>query len=294
MRGRRGGWATVLLAGAAAVIGLGPLLLVTAGPAWAFTAPVRIGEKPGADGQFEFAPTVVVIDVDDKVLWTNKSPKRHTVTSSAGNGSFDSGGIPPGGQWERRFTIAGTYTYHCEVHPDMVGRIEVGAPPATTTTTSPPTTTTTAPPPTTTAPPAPTTTAPTTTTTAPRSPAGSQPAPPVPSSAPAPPPTLATSSTTTIPSTTTTTAAPPTTVTSAPAPPPGEGEAAPPGPAPETPPPTEAAPPADEGDEMPAAAGPRRGSGGDVDVATVGMVSALVAVGAFAAWTLIRVRPGRI
>jgi hypothetical protein len=45
---------------------------------------------------------------------------------------------------------------------------------------------------------------------------------------------------------------------------------------------------------MPAAAGPRRGSGDDVDAATVAMVSALVAVGAFAAWTLIRVRPGRV
>jgi hypothetical protein len=45
---------------------------------------------------------------------------------------------------------------------------------------------------------------------------------------------------------------------------------------------------------MPAAAGPRRSSGDDVDAATVAMVSALVAVGAFAAWTLIRVRPGRI
>jgi plastocyanin len=282
----------VVLAGAAAVTGLGPLLWVTAGPAWAFTAPVRIDERSGSTDQFDFAPTAVVIDVDDKVLWTNKSQKRHTVTSSAGNDSFDSGQIPPGGQWERRFTVAGTYTYHCEIHPDMVGRIEVG-PVTTTTTTAPPSTTTTAPPTTTTtAPPTTTTAPPSTTTTAPRSPAGPPPVPPVPNSAAAPPATLATSSTTTVPPTTTTTAPPPTT-TSAPSTLPSFGEGS--GPAPETPPVTEAAPPADEGgDEMPAAAGPRRGSGDDVDAATVAMVSALVAVGAFAAWTLIRVRPGRI
>lgn len=289
----------MLLAGAAVVVGLGPLLWVTAGPAWAFTAPVKIDERAGDSDKFEFAPTAVIIDVDDKVLWTNKSQTRHTVTSSAGNGHFDSGQIPPGGQWERRFTMAGTYTYQCEIHPDMVGRIEVGAP-ATTTSTAPPPTTTTVPPPPppppTTAPPTTTTTeAPTTTTSAPRPAAGApaQPSPPVPSSAPAPPPTLATSSTTTGPPTTTTTAAPPTTVTSAPTPAPGDGEAAPPGPAPGTPPPTDPAPPPEErGDE--AAAGARRGSGGDVDAATVAVVSALVAVGMFAAWTLIRVRPGRI
>jgi plastocyanin len=294
VRGRRGGRATLLLAGAAAAVvaGLGPLLWVTAGPAWAFTAPVKIDERAGDSDRFEFAPTVVIVDVDDKVLWTNKSQTRHTVTSSAGNGRFDSGQIPPGGQWERRFTVAGTYDYQCEIHPDMVGRIEVGKP-ATTTSTAPPTTVTSAPP--ATAPPTTTTTeAPTTTTSAPRPAAGApaQPSPPVPSSAPAPPPTLATSSTTTGPPTTTTTAAPPTTVTSAPPAVPDDGEAAPPAPAPETPPSTDPAPPDERGDE--AAAGARRGSGDDVDVATVAMVSALVAVGLFAAWTLIRVRPGRI
>lgn len=285
----------MLLAGAATVSGLGPLLWATAGPAWAFTAPVKIDERAGGGDTFEFAPTAVRVAVDDKVLWTNKSQTRHTVTSSAGNGQFDSGQIPPGGQWERRFSIAGTYTYQCEIHPDMIGRIEVGEP-ATTTSTDPPVTTTTAPPPTTTttAPPTTTTTeAPTTTTSAPRPAAGvpAPPVPPAPRSAPAPAP--ATSSTTTAPPTTTTTAAPPpTTVTSAEPVVPGEGEAAP-GPAPETPPSTEAAPPSDRSDDE-AALATRRGSGDGVDAATVAMVSALVAVGLFAAWTLIRVRPGRI
>jgi hypothetical protein len=81
-------------------------------------------------------------------------------------------------------------------------------------------------------------------------------------------------------------------VTSAPPVVPGEGEAAPPGPAPEAPPSTEAAPPADKADDEAALA--RRDSGDGADAATVAMVSALVGVGLFAAWTLIRVRPGRI
>jgi plastocyanin len=290
VRARRGGWAAVLLAGAA---GVGPLLWVTAGPAWAFTAPVKIAERAGSN-EFEFAPTVVTIDIDDKVLWTNKSGARHTVTSDAGSVRFDSGQIPAGGQWERRFTTAGTFTYHCEVHPDMVGRIEVGSPAPTTT--APPPTTTTAPPTTTTTASAPTTTEPpTTTTTAPRPAAGppAQPLPPVPSSAAAPPPTLATSSTTTTMPSTTTTSAPPPTDTTAPPTLPGEGETVPPTSAPEAPP-TTAGPDSDTGDEVSSAAGPTRRNGGALDLGAVMMVSALVAVGVFAAWTLIRVRPGRV
>ena len=289
MRARRGGWAAVLLAGAA---GVGPLLWVSAGPAWAFVAPVTIVDRSADESAF--SPDVVTIKLNDKVLWKNDSDAkdRHTVTSDPGSFRFECSEMAKGGQCEKRFTVVGTFTYHCEIHPKMVGRIEVVDPSAPTTT-APPPTTTTAPPTTTTTAPVPTTTAPpTTTTTAPRPAAGppAQPLPPVPSSAAAPPPTLATSSTTTMPaSSSTTTSAPPTTVTTAPPTLPGEGVAGPP--TPEAPP-TTAAP--DTGDEIPAAAGPIRRDGGELDVGAVLMVSALVAVGAFAAWTLIRVRPGRV
>jgi plastocyanin len=281
----------VLLAGAA---GVGPLLWVTAGPAWAFIAPVHIVDR--APGEYAFSPNVATIKKGDKVLWKNDSDakERHTVTSDPGSFRFECEQMPKGGQCEKRFPVAGSYTYHCEIHPAMVGRVEVEDPSAPTTTTTAPAPTTTAPPTTTTTTaPAPTTTAPptTTTTTSPR-PAAGQPLPPVPSSSAAPPPTRATSSTTTIASTTTTTAAPPTTVTTAPPTLPGEGEVAPPTSAPDAPP-TTAGPSVDTGDEIQTAAGPRR-NGGQLDLGAVAMVSALVAVGVFATWTLIRVRPGRV
>lgn len=297
MRGRRG-WAAVLLAGVAGVATVGPVLWLTAAPAGAFTAGVTINDKPKPDpkGAGVFNQPVTPIHVNDRVLWTNKTQNKHTVTSDPGSLSFDSGDIPGGGQYELRFSTAGTYTYHCTIHPSMVGRIEVTDPSATTTTTAPapPPTTTTAPaPPPTTAPPAPpTTAAPTTTTGPPRPPAAvPPPAPPVPNSAPAPPP-LASSSTTTVPSTTTTTV-PPTTATSAP-PVLAGGEGGPPSSAP-APPPTTAAPNAgDNGGKIPIAAGPPAGSGGHLDVTATALVAALVAVGAFGLWTLIRFRPGHI
>ncbi|HZQ80294.1 MAG TPA: plastocyanin/azurin family copper-binding protein [Acidimicrobiia bacterium] len=298
MRGRRG-WAAVLLAGVAGAAGSGPVLWLTATPAAAFATNVAINDKkpPDPKGTGVYNQVVTQIHVNDHVIWTNNTPNKHTVTSDPGSLSFDSGEIRPDGSYELKFTTAGTYTYHCTIHRGMTGRIEVTDPSATTTTTAapPPTTATTAPaPPPTTAPaPPPPTAPPTTTTTAPpRPPAavGPPPAPPVASSAQAPPP-LASSSTTTLPSTTTTTA-PPTTATSAPPLLAGGADGGPPPSAPATPPSTAASRPA--GDTTQVAAGPPTGSGGHVDKTAVALVTALVAVGLFGLWTLIRVRPGAV
>jgi hypothetical protein len=45
---------------------------------------------------------------------------------------------------------------------------------------------------------------------------------------------------------------------------------------------------------MPVAAGLAAATGGKLDVEAIALVTALVAVGAFGCWTLIRVRPSRI
>ncbi|MCA1843784.1 MAG: hypothetical protein LC792_11490, partial [Actinobacteria bacterium] len=212
-RGYRRGWAAVLLAVTGGLAGLGPVLLATAQPAWAFTAPVDVLKLGG--GKFAFDPKVIEINVNDKVLWRNtKTDQRHTVTSDPGVAPFDSGEVPPGGSFEWKFKTKGTYTYHCEHHSEMTGTIEVKDPndPVTTTTQPPPTTATTAPPTTPpTAPPPPTTTEPPTTTTTAAAPPPAGIVPPVPASSAAPPPAPTSSS---VPSTTTTTTAPPTTPSS--------------------------------------------------------------------------------
>ena len=286
MRARRGRWAAGLLAAAAGMAGLGSGLLATAQPAWAFVGTVDIYDRA-------FSPKITEIEIDDKVLWRNRSDQRHSVT--ADSGEFDYVFGARGAQEERRFQRSGTYTYHCKFHDGMTGTIVVRDPnaPTTTTTTAPPPPTTTAPPSTTTtAPPTTTTTAPpsTTTTAPPRPPAE---VPPVPSTAAAPPPTLATSSTTTLPpSTTTTTAVPPTTATSAPPAPSGDQVASPSTSAPV--PPTTEATAGGTGDDLKTAAGRPGRSDGSLDAGAVALIALLVAVGLFGAWTLIRVRPGRI
>ena len=286
MRARRGRWGALLVAAAAGTAGLAPVLLATAQPAWAFVDRVNI------DGR-AYSPKLTEIDMGDGVIWRNQTDEPHSVTFDSLKWDEELG--VRGREAERRFPNAGTFTYHCKFHDGMKGTVVVNDPdapttttttkPSTTTTAKPTTTTTTAPPPTTTAPP-------TTTTTAPPRPPAEVPPPPVPNTAAAPPPTLATSSTTTLPPTTTTTAAPTTTTSAPPAPPAGE-QVAPPSTSAPAPPTTEATTGDTGGDEK-AAVGRPAGSDAELDFGAAVLIALLVAVGLFGAWTLIRVRPGRI
>jgi plastocyanin len=47
----------------------------------------------------------------------------HTIT--ADNGSWDSGSLGKGQSFSQVFTQAGTFTYHCAVHPSMKGTVVV-------------------------------------------------------------------------------------------------------------------------------------------------------------------------
>lgn len=48
----------------------------------------------------------------------------HTITFD-NEWSLSDPSLQPGGTWEVKFTTAGTYQYHCSIHPNMVGTIVV-------------------------------------------------------------------------------------------------------------------------------------------------------------------------
>ena len=54
---------------------------------------------------------------------TNRDAAPHTWTSDTG--AWDSGNLDTGASASHRFDTAGTFTYHCEIHPSMTGRIVV-------------------------------------------------------------------------------------------------------------------------------------------------------------------------
>jgi len=79
------------------------------------------GEHGGA-----YAPSDVSVTLGTIVTWVNEDSQPHTATAV---GAFDSGPIPPnGGRWAWVASIAGTFTYHSLIQPNMAGKITVVVP----------------------------------------------------------------------------------------------------------------------------------------------------------------------
>jgi len=71
---------------------------------------------------FSFNPNGLTVKVGTKVTWTNHDSVTHTVT--ANQGAFNSP-VLPGSSFSFTFTKAGTYAYHCMIHPYMMATIVV-------------------------------------------------------------------------------------------------------------------------------------------------------------------------
>src|SRR5712692_1214642 len=87
-----------------------------------------------------YAPEKVSIKSGESVRWVNDGETVHSVSTAASNAqnpkdaampkgavSFDSGFIPPGGDYSYTFTVPGTYRYFCLPHEraGMVGVVVV-------------------------------------------------------------------------------------------------------------------------------------------------------------------------
>ena len=101
---------------------------------------VSIQSRAETRGSSAFAPSPFTLSLasDGSVKWRNgdvgttggaygsgaTSGTTHTITSDT-QGLFDSGSLAPGATFEHTFTAAGTYPYHCSIHPTMTGVIVV-------------------------------------------------------------------------------------------------------------------------------------------------------------------------
>ncbi len=74
---------------------------------------------------FAFQPQSVSVSAGTMVTWTNNDTAPHTSTSDTG--AWNSGTLTTAGTYERVFSTAGTYPYHCAIHPSMLGTIIVTA-----------------------------------------------------------------------------------------------------------------------------------------------------------------------
>jgi len=69
------------------------------------------------------SPFSISLATQTTVKWGNSDGTTHTVT--ADGAAFTSGNIGSGGSFTHTFTTAGTYNYHCSIHPTMTGTIIV-------------------------------------------------------------------------------------------------------------------------------------------------------------------------
>jgi plastocyanin len=81
-----------------------------------------------------FSPKEIKVKVGDTVTWTNNDNTIHTVISGTGlsdankGKDFDSGLsalTTTGKTYSHQFTKAGDFPYFCELHPAMIGKVDV-------------------------------------------------------------------------------------------------------------------------------------------------------------------------
>jgi plastocyanin len=71
-----------------------------------------------------FDPATITVSAGTTVTWTNKDAVSHTVTSNTG-GELNSGTLGTNGVYTHMFATAGSYPYHCVVHPSMTATVIV-------------------------------------------------------------------------------------------------------------------------------------------------------------------------
>lgn len=99
---------------------LAPTVLVLA-----LVGPVAAADQTVTIESLQFQPSTVTVQVGETVTWSNQDGVPHTAT--ADGDSFDTGNISGGSSASQTFATAGSFPYHCEVHPNMTGTVVVQA-----------------------------------------------------------------------------------------------------------------------------------------------------------------------
>ncbi len=70
-----------------------------------------------------FSPDPVTATVGEAIAWTNQDGVPHTATLDDSDCGTEN--LANGASGALVFSVAGEYAYHCEIHPDMQGRITI-------------------------------------------------------------------------------------------------------------------------------------------------------------------------
>ena len=76
------------------------------------------------NGSQSFSPNPATVKVGQTVAWKNADAITHTAT--ANGGAFNTGNIAAGATSSPvMMSTAGSFDYHCSIHPTMVGTLTV-------------------------------------------------------------------------------------------------------------------------------------------------------------------------
>jgi plastocyanin len=87
------------------------------------TAPPPVMTASISAVDFGFRPATVTVRAGTRITFTNRGAATHTFTANAG--LFNSGDVASGQSYSFTFMAAGTYVYHCQIHPMMTGTVTV-------------------------------------------------------------------------------------------------------------------------------------------------------------------------
>jgi plastocyanin len=113
----------IFLSGASAAIGCGSSSSSPSTPTTNTSADVTITIQ-GNRGNQSFSPEPATMRVGQTVAWRNADSITHNATQDANRfatSNLSAGATSP----PLAMTTAGTFTYHCTIHPGMVGTLTV-------------------------------------------------------------------------------------------------------------------------------------------------------------------------
>jgi plastocyanin len=84
--------------------------------------------KISATSADTFAPGNTSVTTGQVIQWTVASDSvPHNVTFDSNGDLTSPGSLGPGDTWQVKFSVPGTYPYHCTIHDGMTGQITVTA-----------------------------------------------------------------------------------------------------------------------------------------------------------------------
>ncbi|MGY2704047.1 plastocyanin/azurin family copper-binding protein [Nocardioides sp. HB32] len=98
-------------------------LLLAAGLSVVPAASTSAGGPTVSVADMQFTPATLKTGLGATLTWSFPDSIAHTTTST--QGFWNSGPKSGGASYQRTFGSAGTYPYHCTIHPEMRGSIRV-------------------------------------------------------------------------------------------------------------------------------------------------------------------------